>query len=129
MSSIFCLEKTGLDGGSSRAADELVHSRVPDRQDTNHLARIVDFINHPVHVAFRAVEQLAQPSFGFFALGCDGAATWQTLKSIDGLFEPVEPTGSRRRIVCRDSRIEVVEVLLGAERQFNEVRHGVGAIR
>lgn len=62
----------------------------------------------------------------------DAQAIWRRGKrfeGIDGLLEPVEPTGRHGRIVGQDSLIEVVEVSLGAERQFNELRHGAGASR
>jgi hypothetical protein len=96
---------------------------VPDRQDTNHLARFVDLVNDPVYVAFRAVKQMPQPSFGLFAFGSCRAAAGQPFELRDRPFDPVEPTGSSLWIVCRDPLIEVVEVSLCAD--VNSTRYAM----
>jgi len=90
------------------SAEKLVHCRVPNRQDIDHLARFVDFVNDPVHVTFRSNKQMPKPSFRPCALGGYGAAAWRALKGMDGRLKPIEPTGSLRRIVRRDSLIEVI---------------------
>src|SRR5260370_30220107 len=113
----------------SLPADELVHRSVPDRQNTNHFAWFVDFVNGAVHIPFRAIEQMPQPAFGLFALGSYGAAARKPFEGIGSLLKSVEPAGGTGRIVCRDPLIQVVEVSLGAERQLNAVHHAAHATR
>ena len=93
---------------------------MPDGYDTDQFARFVDLVNDAVRISSSAIEQMPQPTFGFFAFGSNRTPAREISECANRVLKSKIPERRGVGIIRRDRLVYVVEVLVERGRKLNQ---------